>query len=642
MIQALSGCAEDSKVDCAEGFGRDNDGRCVPITSTDDTGATGNQLPSAPGLTIRPLQPRAKGADLVCSVDAESVDLDGDRVSYSFRWEGASGESVSGATVPGSSLEVGAEWTCLATPHDGSGAGPDGDVRTTIGPEPQVWDSWEQSLAESDYLLTGEGGNDGAGGYVSRAGDVDGDGKSDVLIGAYWNDDGGRNAGKAYLVLGASLGATRHIPLADADWQFIGEEGLRTDGTEPPCEDGDHGANDETDLCGGDWAAHSVNGAGDVDGDGLDDLLVCGYRSDDAGYDAGKAYLIHASQLGSGGGSMDLSEANVHFLGEAIGDRLSHSVTAAGDVDGDGLSDVMMGAYGNGDAGVNAGKGYVVLAASMEASGTFDIADADYAFLGEAEGDQAAYITAPGGDVDGDGLGDFFFAALRNKDGGSGAAPSGEDGAGKIYAVMASELPPPGGVMSLGDVERSWIGEAGGDAVGYGTHGLGDVDGDGLGDLITGAFGNDEAAENAGKVYVVTSASMLSPGRRSLAVADYAFTGEGAEQWAGFGAAPAGDVDADGIADVLVGAFRFSIPSEHKIDAGKAYLVRMGALEGPGTYSLADAHASWLGDRDGDVAGYKVSPAGDVNGDGLDDLLIGGWQGDQRDAPGQAWILLNP
>ena len=69
------------------------------------------------------------------------------------------------------------------------------------------------------------------------------------------------------------------------------------------------------------------------------------------------------------------------------------------------------------------------------------------------------------------------------------------------------------------------------------------------------------------------------------------------EQWAGFGAAPAGDVDADGLADVLVGAFRFSLPSEHKIDAGKAYLVRMGELDGPGTYSLADAHASWLGDR---------------------------------------------
>ena len=235
----------------------------------------------------------------------------------------------------------------------------------------------------------------------------------------------------------------------EADWHLVGESGVRTDGTEPNCEEGESGANDNPDLCGGDWTAHSTNTAGDVDGDGLDDILVCGYRADDPYYDSGKAYLIRAAQLGSAGGTLDLANADVHFLGEQSLDRLSHSITSAGDIVGDGLSDIVTGAYGNSEGGLNAGKVYVVLAESLFDEKRFSIANADYALIGEAPGDQAGYITAPGGDVDGDGLGDFFLASLRNKDGGTGIAPSGEDGAGKIYAVMADELPERGGVMDL-------------------------------------------------------------------------------------------------------------------------------------------------------------------------------------------------
>jgi hypothetical protein len=123
------------------------------------------------------------------------------------------------------------------------------------------------SLAAADYSFVGENTGDSAGISVSSAGDVDGDGLDDLLVGAYENDDGGTSAGKAYLILAASLGSTSTIDLSLADYSFVGENP-------------------------GDLAGHSVAGAGDVDGDGLDDLLVGAHGNNDGGNGAGKAYLI--------------------------------------------------------------------------------------------------------------------------------------------------------------------------------------------------------------------------------------------------------------------------------------------------------------------------------------------------------------
>ena len=171
-------------------------------------------------------------------------------------------------------------------------------------------------LSTADYKLVGESASDYAGYSVSSAGDVDGDGLGDVLVGAFRNDGGGTDAGAAYVVLGSSLGTSSTIYLANsADYKLVGE-----------------------DIS--DFAGVSVSSAGDVDGDGLDDLLVGAWLNDDGGSQAGKTYLILGASLDMTA-EIDLSLADYSFVGEKDYDYLGWSISSAGDVDDDGLDDIL-------------------------------------------------------------------------------------------------------------------------------------------------------------------------------------------------------------------------------------------------------------------------------------------------------------
>ena len=638
-------CGEDGRM-CGEGWGMTKDGTCRPLASLEDsdTGLSpgDNTPPTAPEIAFSPAAPRAGGSDLVCRIEVPAVDIDGDAITYVIDWSrdgvdfsGAEDGVETGDTVPGHRLEEGQRWTCTVHADDGLTRGPGISERVQIGGPYIGWPDQLVSLTESEYVLRGEGAGDGAGGWVAPAGDVDGDGLADMLVAAYWNDQAGTDAGKSYLFLGKDLGTERVISLADAAWSFVGEYGTLED--DPDCE-----VPDPIDgRCGGDWAGHSLNSAGDVDGDGLPDIVISGYRSDEVVFDAGKTYLVYSSSL-TGRGSLDLADADVSMLGENVSDRMGHSIASAGDVDGDGLADIVTGAYGHDGTAQNAGRVYLVLADRLVETDTVHFPEeADFIWDGEAEGDEAGYISAPAGDVDGDGLGDFMTTSLRNQDGGVGVAPAGEHGAGKIYVVFGAslDLADRGGIFNLGDVDRAWMGEAGGDAVGYGIGCVGDFDGDGLSDLMAGAYGNSEAGDAAGKAYVITAVSMATPGTHSLADAEYGFVGETAEDWLGFGAGPAGDIDADGLDDILLGG---AWHSDEETFTGRAYLVLAGNLAGSGTHDLSDADYIFLGEEAWDNAGYKLTGLGDVNGDGMGDLFIASWQGDRPEDPGKVHVVLNP
>ncbi len=439
-------------------------------------------------------------------------------------------------------------------------------------------------LADAEYAFIGEADDDYAGRAVTGAGDVDGDGLDDLLIGAYGNDDQGAQAGKAYLVLGGTLSGA----LSAADVTFEGESG-------------------------GDYAGYAIAGAGDVDGDGLDDLLIGAYGNDDGGSgsdSAGKAALFLGGALSVG--TLDLSLADSTFLGESDEDNAGWSVAGPGDIDGDGLADLLIGARYYDADGTNRGVAYVVAGV---ATGSTTLSGADHMLYGESDEDLAGWAVAGAGDVDGDGLADLLVSASGDDDGGSEA--------GRVYLIEASSL---GGSTSLGSAD-SFYGEAADDGAGWAVAGAGDVDGDGLDDVLIGAYGNDDGGSLAGKAYLIY-ASAMGGGSNSLASASVGIIGEAAGDYAGRSVAGAGDVDGDGLTDLLVGANGNNDGGSGTNDAGKAYLILANTLDGSGSMGLADSHHALVGESNSDYAGWSVAGAGDVDGDGLADLLIGAYGND--------------
>ena len=128
----------------------------------------------------------------------------------------------------------------------------------------------------------------------------------------------------------------------------------------------------------------------------------------------------------------NLSNADASFWGEDIGDSSGYSVTMAGDVNGDGYDDFLVGAYGDDDGGSNAGQTYLILGKASGWTMDTDLSAADASFWGEDYHDESGFSVATAGDVNGDGSDDFLIGAYGDDDGGTGA--------GQTYLLLGTPL----------------------------------------------------------------------------------------------------------------------------------------------------------------------------------------------------------
>ncbi len=403
------------------------------------------------------------------------------------------------------------------------------------------------SLSGSNgFRLDGETANDRSGRSVSNAGDVNGDGFDDVIVGAFGADPNGIFSGSSYVVFGQASGFSATMDLSSLN----GNNGFRLDGEVY------------------DFSGRSVSTAGDVNGDGFDDVIVSASSANQNGYESGSSYVVFGQASGFSA-TMDLSSLNgsngFRLDGEAASDLSGESVSSAGDVNGDGFDDVIIGALFADPNGASSGSSYVVFGRASGFSATMD---------------------------------------LSSLNGSNGFRLDGE---------------------------------AASDYSGRSVSTAGDVNGDGFDDLIIGAYGTSSSYVVFGKASSFSAAMDLS----SLDGSNGFRLDGAADDYSGGSVSTAGDVNGDGFDDVIVGA---PFVSSNGSYSGSSYVVFGQASGFSAAMDLSSLNGSNGFRLDGvatdDLSGESVSTAGDVNGDGFDDLIVGAWEADPNGGvSGSSYII---
>ncbi len=453
---------------------------------------------------------------------------------------------------------------------------------------------------------------------VSRAGDVNGDGFADVIMGAYRTNADGTDRGTIFVVFGSSS-----LSNTSLNFSSLGTRGFTIRGFEDDA-----------------FAGYSVSGAGDVNGDGFADIIVGAPNTNAGGTDRGEAYVVFG---GAGLTSTTLTLSNLGTRGFTLrgfedSAYAGRAVSGAGDINGDGFSDIILGAPNTNAGGANRGEGYVVFGGNSLANTTLTLSDLGtrgFTLSGFEDLASAGRSVSGAGDVNGDGFSDVILGAPFTDAGGADPGQSYVIFGGNSLANTTLTL------NNLGTRGFTLHGFDDLATSGTSVSGAGDVDGDGFSDLIIGAPGGQGRG-----AYVVLGGNSLANLTLTLGqMGTRGITIRGFENFAmaGSSVSGAGDVNGDGYADLLVGAYGTDAGGFAR---GEAYLIFGGPrLSGTAITlnALGNRGVTFRGFEDSAFTGRSVSGAGDVNGDGFADIIVGAHLANAGGSDrGEVYLILQP
>ncbi len=449
----------------------------------------------------------------------------------------------------------------------------------------------------ADLRVYGATAFDESGSSVAGAGDVNGDGFDDMIVGARNADFNGRtNSGGAYVIFGSAN--TDAVDLAS-----LGGRGFRIDG-----------ATASTNV------GSAVAGAGDVNGDGFDDVLLGVAKATNNGrLGSGSSYVVYGSQNPAALDLASLGSRGFRIDGAVADDKSGTAVAGGGDINGDGRDDIIIGAPGaSNNSRDTSGSTFVVYGDSSPTNVDLAALGAGgFRVDGAALGDASGLAVAQAGDINTDGYTDVAIGSIY-------ASNNARTYSGSTYLVYGAAAGATVDLASLGSKGFRVDGAGANNQSGWSVAGAGDTNGDGRDDLVIGAISaGNNGRTGSGSGYVVygrsapTNVDLIALGNRGFRI-DGAVAGD----TLGVSVAGAGDLNGDGLDEILLGAT--TADNNGRVDSGSTFVVVGDANRGQvDLATTADSHFRIDGAAADDLSGRSVSGAGDLNGDGADDVIIG-------------------